>query len=152
MIQLNKLALLTLMPMLLTPVLSQARLGEAESSVAATQRSLGAGKVKVRLRAGYKVHEVAAEGRTVTEYSANGTVFAVAWHGQLRPNLKDIFGSYYKDYDQKRAETPQLRGRQPVQVETNDVIVVQGGHPRDFRGYAYVKSLMPKDFRLEDLK
>jgi len=48
----------------------------------------------------YTMHELeATTGTKVREYlDGEGKVFAVAWQGPFRPNLRELLGSYYETF------------------------------------------------------
>jgi hypothetical protein len=103
----------------------------------------------------YTLHEIqGANGTTVREYqSADGKVFAVAWNGQWMPNLQQILGSYYEQYNQAlKAQKAARRGRGPVVIAEPDLNVEIGGHPRWFVGRAYIPGQLPPGMSPEDIR
>lgn len=107
--------------------------------------------MQVRQANGYVVHELqSTKGIRVREYvSPQGKVFAVAWHGPWLPNLKQLLGEYYGQYQQAIAAQTQRHG--PVMVRTSGLVVQLGGHMRDFAGRAYLAEEIPAGVRLEDI-
>ena len=90
---------------------------------------------------------------TLKEYvDQQGFVFAVTWRGMLKPELSEVFGSYFSDFAAINDNLPRAYARAPVQVQTKDIISISEGHPRDWRGRAYVLSRVPSGFNLEDLQ
>ncbi|MGH8260063.1 MAG: DUF2844 domain-containing protein, partial [Steroidobacteraceae bacterium] len=77
-----------------------AALGGDVSSVAADRVQMRAQLRGVTSGAGFTVHEIAApSGTLVREYVApSGTVFAVTWRGPSKPDLRDLFGSYFQQF------------------------------------------------------
>ena len=105
--------------------------------------------------AGYSVHQLrAANGIIVREYiSASGTVFGVAWEGPWFPDMRQLLGSYFEEYEQALRPASGTRGvRGPIQVELPDLVVHAGGHPRAFFGQAYIPEKLPKTVRAGDVR
>ena len=73
---------------------------------------------------------------TVKEYlSPNGTVFAVSWRGPRPPDLSQLLGSYFAEYQTAAAAPHAQRGH--LLVQTENLVVETSGHMRDLRGRAY---------------
>ncbi len=137
-----KIALGVLVGMLLGIAPAWAVLGEYESSVALDQQSMR-GEVRAVVRQGYALHQIAAGNRAVVnEYvSPKGVVFGISWQGPTMPNLQQLLGSYFGDFQQ--AAQSRTRRRGPLVVKTDKVVIESGGHMRFFNGRAYVPSLLP---------
>lgn len=92
---------------------------------------------------GYTQREIARDdGGRLREYAgSDGVVFGVYWEGGRLPNLEKVLGKHFKPFVQEAHLRRERRG--PLYVEVGDLIVVSGGHQRDFRGRAFVKSLIP---------
>lgn len=105
--------------------------------------------------AGYTVHEIRLPGGTrVREYvSVGGTVFGLAWQGPFRPDLQQLLGPYFDQF-QKAAQVAKSKraGRGPLLVDTPGLVVHMGGHPRAFVGRAYVPGLLPSDFSVDEIQ
>jgi len=103
----------------------------------------------------YTVHEIqAATGTVVREYvSADGKVFAVAWHGPWLPDMRQILGTYFEQYAQAmQSQSNGRMGRRPVTIEQPGLVVQIGGHMRAFAGRAYVPERLPSGARVEDIQ
>ncbi len=103
----------------------------------------------------YTVHEIqAATGTVVREYlSPQGKVFAVAWNGPWLPDLRQLLGGYFEQY--QAAVQPQSgarRVRKPVMINQPGLVVQVGGHIRAFSGRAYVPEMLPSGVRAEDIQ
>jgi hypothetical protein len=131
-----------LLALILGAVPVWAALGEPEQSVHADQRRM-AGQLKSATFEGYTVHEItAAGGAVVREYvSPVGTVFGVVWEGPTMPDLSQLLGSYFSQFQQAAATSRHRRG--PLFVQAGPLVVESGGRMRAFRGRAYVTSLVP---------
>ena len=117
-------------------------LGQPLQSVTDDQQRLH-GELRAVSHEGYTVHEISsAGGMVVKEYvSPGGMVFGVSWQGPAMPNLPNLLGSYFPQFQQAAQSSPHRRG--PVALHTDQVVVESGGHMRAFRGRAYVPSLIP---------
>jgi hypothetical protein len=140
-----------------------AALGESAASVEADQlRAQGA--LRTVPMEGYTLHEIqTATGTVVREFaSPAGAIFGVSWEGPFLPDLRQLLGSHYEAYAQAaRAEQDASagpagrtapRGRRPPSIRLPDLVVESSGHPRSFRGRAYVPRMLPEALRLEDLR
>ena len=113
-------------------------------------------QMKAQLRttsvAGYTVHEIQdSAGTTVREYvAASGKVFAIAWNGPLLPNFQQMLGQYFAAYN-SGASSPRV-GRRHLTVQGTDLVVHSNGRMRAFYGNAYVPSLLPTNFSVDDIK
>ena len=57
--------------------------------------------VRVTPSQGYAIHEMQSPGTVLREFvGADGRVFAVSWHGPSNPDLRQVLGSYYANYEQ----------------------------------------------------
>jgi hypothetical protein len=79
----------------------------------------------------------------------NGKVFAVAWQGPTRPDLRQALGQYFDAY--ALAPRSKLADRRHVQIQQGDLVVQAGGHMRALSGRAYLLSAIPSGVDLGDL-
>jgi hypothetical protein len=102
---------------------------------------------------GYTVSAITLPtGTVVNEYiSAAGKVFAVTWKGPSVPNLQQTLGSYFSAF-QAAGATPHGGNHHQLRVQQADFVMQTGGHMRAWRGTAYVPSLLPPNFSLDDIK
>jgi Protein of unknown function (DUF2844) len=122
---------------------AQATLGGNLTTVTNDQTRLKA-SLRVSSADRYTVHEMkASTGTTVREYAtADGTVFAVTWQGPWRPDMRQLLGEYFGDY-QQAARTKHTGHNGPLASRTDRVVIESSGHPRAFRGRAWVPDLVP---------
>jgi Protein of unknown function (DUF2844) len=127
-----------------------AALGGAASSVEADRVSLK-GALRVTSAATFGVHEITtASGLQVHEYlSPGGKVFAVSWRGPGIPDLRQLLGSYYVEFAQA-ASAPHY-DHHHLSVKTPDVVVQSRGHTHSFFGRAWVPSLLPANFSVDQI-
>ena len=103
----------------------------------------------------YTVHEInAATGTVVREYaSADGKVFAVAWHGPWLPDMRQLLGSYFEQYRAAmQSQSGARMGRKPIMIDQPGLVVQIGGHIRALAGRAYVPQMLPSGVRAEDIQ
>jgi hypothetical protein len=149
----------------LSPGLANATLGDPAESVAADQKVFGGqfqtlGPEQLEgeqpgqsaASSSYKVEQISTlAGVIVNEYvSSSGTVFAVSWHGPRPPDLSQLLGSYYPQY--QAAATAPHRQRGSLVVKTDQLVIETGGHMRDLHGRAYIPSLLPPDVSTEEIR
>src|ERR1700730_8992149 len=81
----------------LGPRIAGATLGEPEITVQSDVAHLRASIKSSEDRVGYRVHEIQLPtGTVLREFVApGGNVFAVAWNGPTKPNLRQAFGKYF---------------------------------------------------------
>ncbi len=130
-----------------------AALGGDVSSVAVDQAHLRA-TLHSTQKVGYAVHELRAEtGIVVHEFSTpEGKIFAVAWEGPILPDLRQLLGSHFDDF-QRAAEMRNRKGvRGPLFIQQNGLTVELGGHMRSYRGKAYLSNEMPGSLKAEELR
>jgi hypothetical protein len=81
-------------------------------------------------------------GTVVMEYlTSAGLVFAVSWHGPVLPDLHQVLGDYFANY-QTAARQPVVRHRL-VRFSSPDLVIESSGKMRAFTGRAWVPTLLP---------
>ncbi len=145
----RRAALLALSAPLSLPVF--AALGDGVEPAGDGQTSM-----KVAKRAGtqgaYTMHErQTSSGTLVREYAGpDGRVFAVAWQGPAKPDLRRYLGRYFEPY--RDAASVSKAGHRNQVVHQPDLVVRSSGHMRAFSGMAYVPSMLPAGVSLEELQ
>jgi hypothetical protein len=128
------------------PANASASLGRDTSSVDADRVRMQGALLRIVRSDSFVVHEMqSASGTTVREYvSPTGTVFAVAWQGPWQPDLRQVLGPYFGDYQRAlEARVGTRRSRGSFTIALPDLMVQMTGHPRAFSGRAFVPRLMP---------
>jgi hypothetical protein len=102
----------------------------------------------------YSMHEIStAAGALIHEYTTRqGTVFAVTWQGQLPPDLTQLFGNFYKQYQDAATAQSRPGMHRQLNISNADFVVASTGRLRSFRGKAYVPSLVPAGVSVADLQ
>lgn len=128
-----------------------ATLGEDATTVENDRIKLKA-QVRSTAVAGYNVHEITSPtGTTVREYVNDaGKVFAVAWTGPLPPDFQQTLGKYFPQYV-ANASSHRV-GTRHLTIQGTDLVVQSNGRMRAFFGTAYVPSLLPPNFSVDDIQ
>lgn len=123
-----------------------AELGGDLTSVDSDQRQMAGSKRAMRTAQRYTTHEFQAQsGTLVREYvSPGGKVFGVTWQGARIPDLQQLLGAYYAEFDRVAAEAHTMRRRGPLAVVEPGLVVESGGHMRAYVGRAYDPRLLPE--------
>lgn len=129
-----------------------AALGGDVASVQADQAHSNA-SLHVSQSNGYTVHELRSPtGAVVREFAApSGKVFAVAWQSPALPDLRQLLGAYFVEF-QKAAAESRRPGHAPLFVQESGLVVQLGGHMRSFIGRAYLQDQLPSGVRLEEIR
>jgi Protein of unknown function (DUF2844) len=133
---------------------ARAALGGGMASIVADQTQMQ-GSRKTTAMGSYTIFEIqAANGAVVREYqSEGGAVFAVAWHGPLAPDVRQILGSYFDQYTKAlKAQSSTRRLRHPILINEPGLAIELSGHPRWFVGKVYVPEQLPVGLRAEDIR
>jgi hypothetical protein len=152
--QIIPLAVASFACMLATAPTAHAALGGKIASVQADQVHMQ-GSVRMSAADGYTVQEIEGSGGIVVrEYvSKAGTVFGVAWQGPWPPDLRQLLGSYFDQYEQAiKARRGTRIERGPVLINQPELVVEMRGHPRSFFGHAYVPGMLPAGIHAEDIR
>jgi hypothetical protein len=130
-----------------------AHLGGDADSVSADRDAMHAQLRSIPMQL-YTTHEITTvDGALVHEYSTRqGAVFAVTWQGQLPPDLAQLFGNYYKQYQDAAAAHSRPGMHRQLSIANPDFIVESTGRLRSFRGKAVVPSLVPAGVSVADLQ
>jgi hypothetical protein len=142
-IMLSNLRLVAIAALLLgTSLPAMATLGGDASTATIDQAKM---KAAVRVTTGdrYAVHELTLpNGIVAREYvSPQGQVFAVTWQGPVKPDLRQLLGSYFERYAQAPSR---LHGSHTGSSLLEPDLVVQSmGHLRAFSGRAYLPNILP---------
>jgi hypothetical protein len=128
-----------------------AGLGGDAASVAADVAKMK-GQARATPVAGYTMSEITLPSGTVVHefVSSEGKVFAVSWKGMAVPDLSQTLGTYFAEYKAAATATPHA-SHHNLTVQQTDLVVRTGGHMRNWYGQAYVLSLLPPNFSLDDI-
>jgi hypothetical protein len=132
-----------------------AALGDNVASISTDRVQMHAQLKGSTTSAGFTVQEIEAPpGTLVREYiSPNGTVFAVSWTGPSKPDLRQLFGTYFQQYvSASSAARHGAATRRHFAVRQPDLVVESNGRMRAFQGRAYVPSLIPSGVTPDDIR
>ena len=135
----------------LGPGIANATLGEAETTVQSDVAQLHASIKSSVDRTSYKVHEIQLPtGTMLREFvGADGKVFAVAWNGPSKPDLRQALGKYFDAM--VSAPRTKFQDRKHLRIQQGDLVVQGSGHMRALSGRAYLASAIPSGVNLGDL-
>ncbi len=140
-----------LLAVAVTAAAANATLGARYATVEADRAHMSA-QHSVSSGVGYTLHTLTAPSGVLREYTgSDGKVFAIAWQGQARPDLRQALGPYF---DELNADNPpRTRGgrHMPLTANREDLVVRSGGHSGAFWGVAYVPAMMPPGVSPTDL-
>ena len=131
-----------------------AALGGDAGSVA-IDRVAFAAQLRTTATLQYDVHEISSGAQTVHEYvSRQGQVFAVTWQGAVRPNMRQLLGEYFGRFQSAAVVAHQQNPGQHRQfhLARPDLVIVSSGRLRNFRGIAYLPTLMPAGVTADQLQ
>ena len=124
-----------------------ASLGGNVGTVDADRVQMKAAQLRIVRTNAYTLHELQSPaGVTVREfYAPGGTVFGVAWEGPWPPDMRQLLGSYFEQFQRANDAARKTRKTRGVLVVNDGGLVVQiTGHARAFSGFAYAPSLLPQ--------
>jgi len=111
------------------------------------------GALRITQTQSFAVHEIRMPAGTVVRefVSPTGKVFGVAWEGPFVPDMQQLMGSYFEQFQNAAARvTP--TGRRVLSINEPGLVVQAGGHMRSYVGRAYVPGLMPAGVTAESIK
>lgn len=129
-----------------------AALGGAEETVAADQAVFRATRAAVSEQGTYRLHEMSrGDGTVVREYvNSAGKVFGVSWRGPVIPDLSQLLGSSFAEF--QNSVHSRQRNRRAAIVHNSDLVVESTGRMRAFYGRAYLNSMLPSGVTQETVQ
>ena len=127
----------------------------ADAGSVATDRVVFAAQLRSTAMVQYDVHEMSSGAQTVHEYvSRQGQVFAVTWQGSVPPNMRQLLGEYFGRFQSAAVVAHQRSPGQHRQfnLAQPDLVILSSGRLRDFRGIAYLPTLMPAGVTADQLQ
>ncbi len=138
----------------LTAAAAAPTLAALGGDAASVQRDGVSMKSAVRVTAsnGYAVHEIASPSGTVLRefVGSDGKVFAVAWHGLVNPDLRQVLGAYYARYEEGAATA--IHSHRQLAIALPDFMFINTGRQRAFAGRAWVPAMMPANLSTDDIQ
>ncbi len=80
----------------------------------------------------------------------NGVVFGIAWEGPVMPDLSQLLGTYFGEF--QTALSTQNNLRNTHQINTGNLIINQWGHMRHYIGTAWAPALLPAGVSGSDIQ
>jgi len=146
--RLHLVGLLTVLS-LSTPLTAFATLGSDQASIEADRTAMAGTANAVVNAAGYTVQSYTLPSTTVIrEYlSGGGTVFAVAWEGPFKPDLRQLLGArQFTAVDDGTRERNREGRRGPLSLRpagASNLVIQSSGHMRAFVGRAWLTDQLP---------
>jgi len=130
-----------------------ASLGGDESSVQSDAGRMQARSLKTTRSGAFSFHEIqTTAGTAVREYvSPAGIVFAVAWKGPWRPDLQQLLGAHFAEYQTAIQDPNRRPAHGPTTIQVQNLVVQLSGHMRDYSGRAYLTDQLPAAVDLETI-
>ena len=152
-----RLARVAFLPLVLIalPSIAFAALGGRVTSVDADRIRVEGALMRIVRNDTYALHEIrSASGTMIREYvNPTGMVFAVAWDGAWLPDLRQVLGDHFDRYQAVMQSRQRSRtGRGALLIDEPGLVVQMSGHPRAFKGRAYVPALLPAGLQLESIR
>ena len=152
-----RLARIAVLPLILIalPSIAFAALGGSVTSVDADRIRVEGALMRIVRNDVYALHEIrSASGTMIREYvNPSGVVFAVAWDGAWLPDLRQVLGDHFDRYQAVMQSRQQGRtGRGAVMIDEPGLVVQMSGHPRAFKGRAYLPALLPAGLQLDSIR
>ena len=130
------------------PASTLASLGGNVGTVEADRVQMKAAQLRIIRTNAYSFHELQSPtGVMVREYyGTDGTVFGVAWQGPWPPDMRQLLGQYFEQFQRANdaRRTAARRARGVLVVNDGSLIVQISGHARSFSGFAYAPGLLPQ--------
>jgi hypothetical protein len=152
-----RLARVVVLPLILfaSPSIVFAALGGSVTSVDADRIHVEGALMRIVRSDAYALHEIrSASGTMIREYvNPSGVVFAVAWDGAWLPDLRQVLGDHFDRYQAVMQSRQRARTRRGVvMIDEPGLVVQMSGHPRAFKGRAYLPAQLPTGLPLESIR
>jgi len=125
---------------------ASASLGGNVGTVETDRMQMKAAQLRIIRASAYTFHELQSpSGVTIREYyGTGGTVFGVAWEGPWPPDMRQLLGSYFEQFQRANEASRKTRKTRGVLVVNDNGLVVQiVGRARSFSGFACAPGLLP---------
>jgi hypothetical protein len=136
---------------------AQAGLGDAVASIDLDAARLGQARRVVVASASTRVrtHVITLrDGSVIKEFvGSDDRVFAVAWNTRLKPRLDELLGPYAPAFAAAAGQAARSPGvRHSLAVREGDLVVDATSHLDAHAGIAYLRSRVPADARIDELR
>jgi Protein of unknown function (DUF2844) len=135
-----------------TPLLAFAALGGPVDSIQSDQVRMKAARRDAVPTGKYTVHELRTPaGTVIREYAdLKGQVFAVAWDGPSKPDMNQLLGEYFSQYNEGMPAGH--ASRRHLSIRNPGLVIQSSGHMRAFSGKAYLPQNLPEGVSVEELQ
>jgi hypothetical protein len=113
-----------------------------------------AANVQVRNAEHYRIYEITTSvGTTIREFvSSDGMVFGIAWEGPFAPEMKQLLGKNYEEYEKAIRAATTKYGRRPLSIHLQGLEFETGGHMAWYVGRAYIPLMMPSGAKPQEIR
>ena len=148
----------SLVIILCLPVYAFATLGQSTNSIAIDAAQLGIETADLQTFKteskpaieSYSVYQMTTlSGIEIKQFVSNDKVFAIVWQGESTPNLTQLLGKYFHDYE---SATPKYKSQTLQSIEEQDFIAYFGNARGRYYGKALIPSLMPNGLNYTSIK
>jgi hypothetical protein len=131
----------------------RAALGGDAASVALDRSALH-GDLSATIAPHFHIQEITnLDGMRVREYlDDRGTVFAVTWSGPAIPDLRQLFGVYFDEYQAALRNFKPVGLHRSIRIAGPSIEVELSGHMRAYSGRAYLAARVPAETSIGDLR
>ena len=137
---------------LILPSGAFAALGANVSSIETDKTQIKAAIRMASANSKYTIHELQTPaGTVIREYvTPAGKIFAVAWQGPFMPDLKQLLGTYFDEYNNAAKENH--AGHNRLGIRRPGLVVYSSGHMSAFSGKAYVPQMLPQGVTVDEIQ
>jgi hypothetical protein len=90
-------------------------------------------------------------GVLVRQYSSSDdVVFGVTWQGPVKPDMKQLLGTYFPQYTVAHAN--RQANRSHMRIRTPELVLQSDGRMRTFSGKAFLPQKLPAGISVDDLR
>ena len=131
----------------------RAALGGDAASVALDRSALH-GDLSATIAPHVRIQEITnIDGMRVREYlDGRGMVFAVTWSGPAIPDLRQLLGVYFDEYQAALRSFKPIGMHRSIRIAGPSIEVELSGHMRAYSGRAYLTAQVPAEIRVGDLR
>ena len=139
---------------LLRPNILWAGLGQTSASIDQDHQVFQAKTRTQKMQTYYTVYELKRDGLTLKEFEdKNGKIFALSWVGISHPDLSNLLGEYFYDYQNALVQVRPTPGhRRFGKFQGKNIVIEKSGLMGQSHGRAYLPQAIPKNVSLDEIQ